>query len=109
MATIYDEYGNPIGDDGADDPFGSQFNQFMMPQMPGQNYSTAKWNFGSPQAIGQNTFNQTMTGAKGMLGMMGNPMFNYMTSLLTGGDTYDYDALGGAPSYAGTAGGGGGG
>ena len=116
MATIYDEWGNPIGDDGStygyDDP--SLYNNpFMQQEMPGQNYSTAKWNFGQAQPVGQNVYNQWLTGQKNLAQLQTNPSFAYNAMVATGQPTMDLNGLLGLDAngnpYMGSGGGGGGG
>lgn len=109
--------------DGTDDPpddsgygydMSTLFNsEYMQPQMPGQNYSTAKWNFGDPQAIGQNTFNQWITGQKGLNALQTSPMTAYNAMVAMGVPTMSQNSLMGLDSsgmpYQGSGGSGGGG
>jgi hypothetical protein len=71
----------------------SQYNQYL-PQMTGQNYSNAKWNFNAPQAIGQNNINQSLTGMKSWLAIQSDPMWNMMVANADpSADTFDWGAL----------------
>jgi hypothetical protein len=113
---VQDENGNWI-DDGSGD-YGYDMDTlansgYMQPQLPGQNYSTAKWNFGAPQMQGQNTFNQWVTGQKGMNTLQGDPMTAYLAMVNGGVPTMNQNSLMGLDSsglpYQGSGGSGGGG
>jgi hypothetical protein len=119
----YDQDGNWY-DDGTDLPpdggggFGYDMSTlynspYMQTGMPGQNFSTAKFNFGTPLPVGQNVYNQILTGTKNLNQLQTNPSVLYNAQVATGQQTMDPNALMGLDAtgspYLGGGGGGGGG
>lgn len=114
----YDQYGEWY-DDGTDLPpdqggggydLSTMFNSpYMQAQMPGQNFSTSKWNFGQELPVGQNVYNQILTGTKNLAQLQTNPSLLYNAMIATGQPTMDMNQLSGFDQYGMPTGGGGGG
>jgi hypothetical protein len=118
----YDQFGEwyDDGTDSAPEDMGYGFDMstlynspYMQPQMPGTNYSNSKWNFGAQLPVGQNVYNQWLTGMKNVNQLQTNPSLLYNAQVATGEQTMDPNGMMGLDQfgmpYQGSGGGGGGG